>query len=376
MRKKITLVTTGHPPYDERIYWKFANSLINEGFDISIICSTSNIKETNNKISIIGFDGSMLSRKSKNYRLFELISNEQPDIVICCEPMAVFAANNYKRKKKSSTKIILDVTEWYPENVTSKLSFIKQLIFYPILTLINILASNISDHIIVGEVSKKRRYDILSPTKQKTIIGYYPVLKYFPSRPPTPTPDNITLGYAGLINFDRGILTLLNIAQKLAKNNLDKNVTLKIIGKFQYKKEEEIFNKICENISIIRLIRKDWVSYSELANQISDIDLCFDLRKQNFIYRNSLPIKIFEYLACGKPVIYSDIKPIRKELEIEKIGNLVNPNAEDQIIKIIESYWENPNKLRQQSVNARDIIEKGKNWESESHKLIELVSTI
>ncbi len=98
------------------------------------------------------------------------------------------------------------------------------------------------------------------------------------------------------------------------------------------------------------------------------MDICFDLRKRNFIYRNSLPIKIFEYMACGKPFIYSDITPIKEELEYNKYGYLVNPRNEIEIVNAIEKYLEKPDIAVQHSLNARRVIEDGKNWENESEK--------
>ncbi|MFZ1517910.1 MAG: glycosyltransferase, partial [Ignavibacteriaceae bacterium] len=109
---------------------------------------------------------------------------------------------------------------------------------------------------------------------------------------------------------------------------------------------------------------------------IERMDICFDLRERNFIYSNSLPIKIFEYMACGKPFIYSDIKPIRDEIDYEKYGSLVNPDNEPEIINAIESYLNNPKLAEEHSLNARRLIEANKNWESESKKLIDLVNKL
>jgi len=113
-----------------------------------------------------------------------------------------------------------------------------------------------------------------------------------------------------------------------------------------------------------------------MSSVIERMDICFDLRKRNYIYSNSLPIKIFEYMACGKPFIYSDIKPIRVELDYPKYGQLVNPVNENEIIYAIENYLNNPELVNQHSINARKLIEESKNWKNESKKLIELVTKL
>jgi glycosyltransferase involved in cell wall biosynthesis len=116
--------------------------------------------------------------------------------------------------------------------------------------------------------------------------------------------------------------------------------------------------------------------YSNISNLIKEADICFDLRENNFIYNNSLPIKIFEYMAAGKPFIFTDIIPIRKELGELNCGFLVEPSDKDEIIRIIEKYISNPKLLKQHSENGRVIIENSKNWESESEKLISFIAQL
>jgi len=81
-------------------------------------------------------------------------------------------------------------------------------------------------------------------------------------------------------------------------------------------------------------------------------------------------------MACGKPFIFSDIKPIRDELNFAECGFLVNPNDIDEIIKSIQTYLDDENILLKHSHIARKIIETEKNWEKESSKLITLIESL
>jgi glycosyltransferase involved in cell wall biosynthesis len=115
--------------------------------------------------------------------------------------------------------------------------------------------------------------------------------------------------------------------------------------------------------------------YDKIAEGLRNVHICFDLRDLSFVY-DSIPIKFFEYLACGKPVIYSDIKAIREAFENINFGFLVNPNNINDIVDKIEMYLSNNDLLIQHSTNGRAIIENGKNWEMESQKLINLVKNL
>jgi glycosyltransferase involved in cell wall biosynthesis len=371
--KRICLITSGHPPFDERIFWKFSKSLKIAGFSVSIICSTQEINKVDDEITFRGFDGTSFSKKKKITEFYSLINHISPELIICSEMLPVFAALNFK-EENPDTKIILDVTEWFPENVAYKFNGIKRWIKYFQLLLPYIYVLQKVDHLIIGEISKKKRYDFLASSKPKTIIGYYPVLKYFNYKKPDLSKEEIILGYAGVITFERGINKILQASISAANKFPVKKFKLSLFGKFTYQKEETEFKQRVSTINNLDVEFVDWKDYDKMSSIIERMDICFDLRERNFIYSNSLPLKIFEYMACGKPFIYSDINPIRQEIEYDKYGFLVDPDNETEIIKAVEKYLNNPELAEQHSMNARKLIEEKKNWESESKKLIELVT--
>lgn len=373
--KRISLLTSGHPPLDERIFWKFAKSISAAGYKTSIFCSTQKIITEKDDILIKGFDSQNLSKNNKIVQFFTLIESFEPDLVVCSEMLPVFAALRYK-KLKPNLKIILDVTEWYPENVALKFMGIKRWLKYIQLILPYIYIIQKVNHIIIGELSKKRRYDLLAFNKPKSIIGYYPVLKYFHYKPPDLSKNEIVFGYAGVITFERGIINLIRIINSIAQKYQNKKIKLLIFGKFTYQNEEKQFHQLINNYNSFQFEFVDWTDYDKMGQTIERMDICFDLRVRNFIYRNSLPIKIFEYMACGKPFIYSDIKPISDEMEVENYGKLVNPDNDDEVLNAIEEYLQNPELAAKHSQNSRKFIEDQKNWETESKKLITLIKNI
>ena len=168
----------------------------------------------------------------------------------------------------------------------------------------------------------------------------------------------------------------MSAAISVANSFPQKKFKLLLFGKFTYQNEEAEFKQKTSSLKNLEVEFADWTDYDKMSSVIERMDICFDLRERNFIYRNSLPIKIFEYMACGKPFIYSDIKPIRNEIDCERFGILVNPDDQTEIINAIETYLNKPEIAIQHSVNARKLIEDGKNWESESKKLIELVNKL
>lgn len=373
--KRICLVTSGHPPMDDRIFWKFSKSLSKAGYSVTILCSTENLQKNDSLIELVGFDGLKLTKQKKIKRFYDHLLEIKPDLIICSEILPVISALKYK-KINPSVKIFLDITEWFPENVAFKLKGINKWIKYAQLFIPFIYLLQKVDHLIVGEKTKLARYNFLAPTKSKTIVGYYPVLKYFNYSPLDLTKKEIVLGYAGVITFERGIKTLLNVSRAIAKKYPDKKIVLLLFGRFTYKNEELEFRELIKSFNEVEIRFEDWKDYDKMSSIIGKMDICFDLRIRNFIYSNSLPIKIFEYMACGKPFIYSDIKPIRDEIDYTKCGFLVDSQNEKEIVNVVSNYLDNPALAVDHSKNARRIIEYGKNWESESGKLLDLVQKL
>jgi glycosyltransferase involved in cell wall biosynthesis len=373
--KRICLVTSGHPPFDERIFWKFGKSLKDAGYSVSILCSTHQIENNVEKIVIKGFDGYSFRKKKKVDEFCNQLNQIKPDLIICSEMLPVFAALKFKNQNQN-VKIILDVTEWFPENVAFKFNGIKRFVKYFQLLIPYIYILQKIDHLIIGEISKKKRYDFLAASKPKTIIGYYPIVKFFNYKKPDLSKDEIVFGYAGVITYERGIVNLLNSSIAMANKYPQKKIKLLLFGKFTYQNEQEDFKSRISSAKNINVEFADWTDYDKMSSTIERMDICFDLRTRNFIYSNSLPIKLFEYMACGKPFIFSKINPIKNELDFQIFGLLVNPKNELEIVKSIEKYLSNSELVNQHSQDARKLIEGNKNWENESKKLIELVDKL
>ena len=181
--------------------------------------------------------------------------------------------------------------------------------------------------------------------------------------PPPYDNSTFTICYVGIINKERGIFSFLNVLKRLKSLNPKLNFVAKVIGDYE---NDLVKHKVSEFIASnkeMNLDFKGWVPYDKLSDQLKDVDLCLDLREKNFVYDHSFPIKIFEFMACGKPVIYSDTKSLLKFKEINEFGFLVNPNDIDLICKKISLYLENPSLLQNHSHAARSLFEKKYNWE-------------
>lgn len=374
----IAFLTSGHLPFDDRIFYHMARSLGRNNHNVSIISSKAELTEKRGGISLNCFAGDKLSKKDKINQFISRLSEFQPEIIICSEPLTVLAARRFSNKQKRNIRIVYDITEWYPSGKNLYNFKLPGKIFHFIrLLLFNIYASLLTDSFIFGEFYKSRPYRFLFPFKPFTFVPYYPDLKYIPYLNPDLTAGKLRLTYSGKISSVKGygnfISTLSTLHQRLSSLKIE----VKIIGWYESladKNEfEQTLSRSAENISIKIYERQDFENYLEL---IKDCDIFIDLRICDLENNHSLPIKLFYYAALGRPVIYSDLKAIRKEVETGSFGFLVNPADSNGVADKIIEYLNNEKLYYSHCRNARNLALTRYNWERNESEFLSFLSSL
>ena len=86
-------------------------------------------------------------------------------------------------------------------------------------------------------------------------------------------------------------------------------------------------------------------------------------------YQTSLPVKMFEYMAAGLPVIASNFPYWESIIEKHECGICVDPTSVSDIIKAIKTLVENPSIAKTMGENGLNAIKTHFNWEKEGQKL-------
>ena len=87
-------------------------------------------------------------------------------------------------------------------------------------------------------------------------------------------------------------------------------------------------------------------------------------------YREALPVKMFEYMAAGIPVIASDFPLWRDIVEGSRCGLCVDPRDPAAIAAAIDHLASHPQQARKMGANGRCAVLDRYNWENEADKLI------
>lgn len=87
-------------------------------------------------------------------------------------------------------------------------------------------------------------------------------------------------------------------------------------------------------------------------------------------YLDALPIKMFEYMSAGIPVIASDFPLWREIIRVNDCGLLVNPLDPAEIAQAIDFLVLNPDKAQRMGANGRKAVNERYNWTIEERKLL------
>jgi glycosyltransferase involved in cell wall biosynthesis len=179
-----------------------------------------------------------------------------------------------------------------------------------------------------------------------------------------PQTDKILL-YQGVILEGRGIIKLINVLYKIP------NTHFVIVGEGEYRKqfeEEASKTEVSDRIHFIGA-----VNHSDLLNYTACADIGITLIENISIsYYYALPNKLFEYIMVGVPVLASNLPQMKNIIDQYQVGNYVDPENEDEVVKVILEMLNNEENLNHYQSNCENAS-KELNWEVEFNKFKEFL---
>ena len=84
------------------------------------------------------------------------------------------------------------------------------------------------------------------------------------------------------------------------------------------------------------------------------------------------PVKMYEYMATGIPVLMSNFPKIFQFIERVNRGLTVNPLDEREIVEKINWFFDNPQEMQRMGLDGRRAVIEKYNWNIEEKKLLAL----
>ena len=365
--KKIAHITTVHSPFDVRIFHKECRTLTKEGYKVYLIAQHDK-EETVEGVNIIPIP-KIKNRVERTTLLpivalikalklrVEIYHFHDPELL----PVGVLL------KILTGKKVIYDVHEDYSKQILSK-HYIPEIFRESIAYIVNML-EHFSSLFFDGIVTATD--DILtnfSYHKNAISVKNFPAIEDMPSvkRIDNNRKDTINLIYTGGITETRGIVRMVEALEFVESN---KQVRLILCGKFD---PPDLEPRVRSLKGFEKVQYLGWVDFRNILEFLTKSDIGMVCLHPILNYLTSLPIKLFEYMLAGLPVIASNF-PLWKEIvEGNNCGICVDPLDPKEIAKAIKYLIDHPDEARQMGENGRKAVLEEYNWEKEGEKLIEL----
>lgn len=175
--------------------------------------------------------------------------------------------------------------------------------------------------------------------------------------------NSIVIGYIGTFAKWHGIEELICASEKVLKRY--SNVRFLMVGPY-FKHAKELTQK--HGISSAYVFTGP-IPYVDVPKYINAADILVapynpaksELRKR---YGIGSPLKVFEYMACGKPVITTSVEPIPQVVREGKTGVLIPPGDSEALFEAIIHLIEKPMFAESVGRAAREDVEKNYSWET------------
>ena len=282
------------------------------------------------------------------------IRKEEPDLVYFIKPhLFTFISAVFYKSINTKCKIAFDCDEWDPATLKD-----NNAPFYQILTteILAKLSFKFADKIIYSnELIKKEKI----PQKYWNKSFYLPNgvdSKLF--KAVKKESNEFNLIFVGLLYKINHIISIIDAVDELSKK-IDK-VRCYIIGDGPKRRElEEIVMK--KNLRKY-FIFTGMVNHHDLPNFIKLGDVLIAPFSDLGSIRYQSNVKIFEYMASGKPIVASDVGEIKRLLAGGKAGYIVPPGNSKALADAIMKIYKDKNGAKIKSAYARELVEKKYDW--------------
>jgi glycosyltransferase involved in cell wall biosynthesis len=93
-------------------------------------------------------------------------------------------------------------------------------------------------------------------------------------------------------------------------------------------------------------------------------------------YHTAFPRKMFEYMACGLPIIASNLKAINRMITDTNCGILVEPDNPEAFAKAVIYLINHREEALVMGENGRQAVMENYNWAGEAQKLLKLYRSL
>jgi glycosyltransferase involved in cell wall biosynthesis len=358
---KIVHLTSVHPPFDVRIFYKECVSLAEAGYEVVVIAQCEGDAFAKGvTIRAIPKAGSQVARMTRTVVLVlrkaiaedgRIYHFHDPELI----PVGIIL-------KLLGKRVVYDVHENVPEDILTKdyiPSWWRRWVA-GIADLVERLGAKCFDGVVAVTPNICLRF----PQVKTVLIRNFPVVEELMRLSCGPYRDRPKLLiYAGRISVERGITEMVEAMGLLPEHP---GAKLLLAGVFTPKGlSDHVFRmKGAERIDFRGLLPR-----GGLLNLFAEARIGLAMFHPGPNQSDCYPNKLFEYMAAGIPVVASNFPMWREIVEETGCGLLVDPLDPEAIAEAIAWLLEHPEEAAAMGRNGMQAVSTDFNWAQEAKKL-------
>ncbi len=165
--------------------------------------------------------------------------------------------------------------------------------------------------------------------------------------------NSFIIGYVGVLREWVDMEPVFGALQKISQ---EINIKMLIVGE---EGQLNVNKRLVERYGISdKVIFAGTVPYVEVPKYISCMDVCLIPFKKDAVSKNSLPLKLFEYMACEKPVISTRLPGV-----IDSVGErILYASNSDEFYENILYLYKNDSVRRKLGREGREFVKSNYDW--------------
>lgn len=356
--------TTVHPRDDSRIRTKEVATLASVfgGDNVALYVQDGLGDERDSSLGYRVIDtGPRLRRLSRmslgGWRMFRAVARARPAVAHFHDPELLPWAILLRLL---GIRIVYDVHEDTPQQVKHNpiLPRLAQRLLPPFVSIAEWVGARLFSGVAVPTTTIADRF----PVRKTVLVRNFPMLAelHMPnSRPMRDRPMEFV--YVGYITEVRNLYSMMEAVARLPYPD----ARLRLVGTGV----EETLRRARAMPEWASVRFDGWASRSQVASALADARAGLVLLRPVPHEMLTLPIKLFEYMAAGLPVIASDFPVWREIVERARCGLLVDPLDVGAMTDAMRWIIENPDEAQAMGERGRAAVEQQFNWDREAATL-------
>jgi glycosyltransferase involved in cell wall biosynthesis len=389
---KVGLVFDGDYPWDVRV-WKFATCLADHGHEVHLVCR--NLGQRAERETVDGIHVHRL-RPLANARLNALASFPAfvnptwvariADVVSTCGIEALIvrdlplALAGVAVGRRYAVPVLLDMAENYPAmlrdvNRFERFRIQNVLVRNPgLASLVERLALRLVHHVfVVIEEARDRLLRAGVAPDRISIVRNTPnvALTQFPPSWGAPVSDvsRLTLAFVGGLEPMRGLAAALEMVA-VATQRIPE-LHMKIVGDGRWRGELESYSRELGVDGHVEFTGRR--EYQRAIFEVQRADIGLIPHRVTAHTNSTIPNKLFEYMLIGKPVLATDMAPVRRVIEEVDCG-LVYRSRQEGLEALVRMRDET---LRRRfGENGRRAVLEQYRWDHDGAALVQAVEQV